>query len=54
MDWVSVQDRETVEEIREIAEGLARKIDAVIDPDTRDGLEDARDMLLAALVAARA
>ncbi len=48
MDAIRIQDAETVEEIRAIVERLARKVETIIDPKTRDGLEDATDVLLAA------
>ncbi len=50
MDEISVvQDCETVEEIRAMAEKLARKVETIINPETRDELEDATDVLLAAM-----
>ncbi len=49
MDEIRIQDAETIEEIRTMVDRLARKIDTVIDPDVRDGLEYATDVLLAAV-----
>ncbi len=34
-------DRETITGIREVTERLTRRIDAIIDPATRDRYEDA-------------
>ncbi len=43
MDKLSVaeMDRETIAEIEEVAERLTRRIDALVDPETRDRYEDA-------------
>ncbi len=46
MDKLSVaetaeMDRETITGIREVTERLTRRIDAIIDPATRDRYEDA-------------
>ncbi len=43
MDTKSVvdMDRDTIAGIREVAERLTRRIDAIIDPATRDRYEDA-------------
>ncbi|MDP9475700.1 MAG: hypothetical protein M3R38_08420 [Actinomycetota bacterium] len=46
MDTASIQDtaemdRETIMGIREVAERLTRRIDAIVDPDVRDRYEDA-------------
>lgn len=49
MDAISIQDTQTVEEIREMVERLSRKVDSIIDPDVRDGIEDATDIMLAAV-----
>ncbi len=49
MDAIRIQDAETVEEIRVMIERLARKVETIIDPEVRDGLEDATDVLLAAV-----
>ncbi len=39
-------DRETITGIREVAERLTRRIDAIIDPATRDRYEDAHTALM--------
>ncbi len=51
MDTKSVADIdiETVAEIRAMVERLARKVGTIVDPEVRDGLEDATDVLLAAV-----
>ena len=49
MDAIRIQDEQTVEEIREMVERLARKVSTVIDPTVRDELEDATDVLLTAV-----
>ena len=46
MDTARIQDtvemdRETCAAIREVAERLTRRIDAIVDPETRDRYEDA-------------
>lgn len=43
MDKVSVvdMDRETLDGIHEVAERLTRRIDTIVDPETRDRYEDA-------------
>ncbi len=43
MDKLSVvdMDRETIARIREVAERLTCRIDAIVDPATRDRYEDA-------------
>ncbi len=43
MDKLSVaeMDRQTLAGIREAAERLTRRIDAIVDPETRDRYEDA-------------
>ncbi|MDP9438007.1 MAG: hypothetical protein M3P49_04590 [Actinomycetota bacterium] len=51
MDAIRIQDAETVAEIKAMVEKLACKIGTVIDPETRDGLEDATDAMLAAVAA---
>lgn len=42
MDAIRIQDTQTVEEIREMVERLARKVETIIDPDTRDGWKTPR------------
>lgn len=49
VDAIRIQDAETLEEIRAMVERLARKVESIVDPETRDGLEDATDVLLAAM-----
>lgn len=39
-------DRETLDRIREVAERLTRRIDAIVDPETRDRFEDAHAALV--------
>ncbi len=48
MDKISVaeMDRETVAGIREVAERLTRRIDAIVDPNVRDRFEDAHAALM--------
>lgn len=43
MDKISVvdMDRETLDGIHEVAERLTRRIDSIVDPETRDRYEDA-------------
>ncbi len=53
MDAMRIQDAETVQEIRAMVERLARKVDSIIDPDTRDGLEEATGVLLAVVGTAK-
>lgn len=42
-------DAETVEKIRAMVKRLSRKVESIIDPETRDGLEDATGIMLAAV-----
>lgn len=49
MDTIRIQDTQTVEEIRTMVERLARKVETIIDPETRDGIEEATDLMLAAV-----
>ncbi len=51
MDTKSVADIdiETVAEIGVMVERMARKIESVIDPEVRDGLEDAAGTMLRAV-----
>lgn len=49
MDAIRIQDTETVEEIRLMVERMVRKIETIVDPETRDGLEDATGVLLEAM-----
>ncbi len=49
MDANRIQDAATVAEIQDLVERLARKIQTIIDPAIRDGLEDATDVLLEAM-----
>lgn len=48
MDKLSVveMDRETIDGIREVAERLTRRVDAIVDPETRDRYEDATQALM--------
>lgn len=48
MDKLSVaeMDRQTLAGIREAAKRLTRRIDAIVDPETRDRYEDACDALV--------
>ncbi len=39
-------DRETLEGIQEVAERLTRRIDAIVDPETRDRFEDAHEAFM--------
>ncbi len=52
MDEIRIQDAETVEEIGAMVERLARKIESVVDPEVRDGLEDAAGAMLRAVAGA--
>ncbi len=52
MDEIRIQDAETVEEIGAMVERLARKIESVVDPEVRDGLEDAAGAMLRAVARA--
>ncbi len=42
---IQEMDRETLDGIHEVAERLTRRIDAIVDPATRDRYEDALDAL---------
>ncbi len=46
---IQEMDRETLDGIHEVAERLTRRLDAIIDPEVRDHLEDAHGVMLAAL-----
>jgi hypothetical protein len=47
MDRISVaeMDRETLDGIHEVAERLTRRIEAIVDPETRDRYEAVSDAL---------
>ncbi len=49
MDAMRIQDSQTVQEIRAMVERLACKVETIVDPEIRDGLEDAADMMLSAI-----
>ena len=43
---IQKMDRETLDGIREVAERLTRRIDAIVDPETRDRYADVHEAFM--------